>query len=290
MFRENIKSAYAELSPSFQRLADFLVDYPYEAAFMTATQLGKQLDVDTATVVRFAQRLGYPGYPELLGEVQAEVKTQLAQYFEPVAGDGDLVEMFRTSLRQDLVSLQQFDLTLERQTIERLLEMLDRAGQIVVLGEGMSGPLAQQMARVLHSVHYRASSLPPDALSVAEQFSMLKPNDLVIGVATTRDCPDVTSAVQVAQSRGLPTVVVAGATSWPIALAADLVVVCPHTGPAKMTSFTVFSAMMSALLQVLFLKRRDISIEPLMAFEDILRRLMEARSHLDQPTAFTVTS
>src|SRR4030067_484348 len=113
MHRERIKSAYADLSPSYQRLADFLMDHPYEAAFMTATQLGKQLEVDTATVVRFAQKLGYHGYPDLLGEVQAEVRERFARYSQPVGPGEKAADVFRASIRQDVINIEQFDLGLD---------------------------------------------------------------------------------------------------------------------------------------------------------------------------------
>ncbi len=44
---------------------------------MNGSMLSQRLDVDPATVTRFAQRLGYTGYPELLREIQELVKEEL---------------------------------------------------------------------------------------------------------------------------------------------------------------------------------------------------------------------
>ena len=44
---------------------------------MTATELAHQVDVDAATVVRFAQRLGYGGFPDLQNEIKEKVKQDL---------------------------------------------------------------------------------------------------------------------------------------------------------------------------------------------------------------------
>src|SRR3990172_2838399 len=78
MFREKVSKTYSTLSPSYRRIADFLLDHHNEAAFMTATQLARRVEVNTATVVRFAQRLGYDGYPELLQDVRSIVRSRLA--------------------------------------------------------------------------------------------------------------------------------------------------------------------------------------------------------------------
>jgi DNA-binding MurR/RpiR family transcriptional regulator len=58
MFRERIAQHYARLGRNQKRIA-------------------QRLEVDPATVTRFAQRLGYAGYPELLREVQELVKEEL---------------------------------------------------------------------------------------------------------------------------------------------------------------------------------------------------------------------
>src|SRR5512133_4151337 len=79
MFREQIRKHYDHLSRSYRRVADFILSDYRTAAFMTAAALADAVDVDTTTVVRFAQRLGYPGYPELIEDIQQQVKLELSQ-------------------------------------------------------------------------------------------------------------------------------------------------------------------------------------------------------------------
>ena len=77
MYRDRIRTIYEHLSPGYRRIADFLLTHYQDAAFMTAAEVARQATVDTALVVRFAQRLGYPGYPELIGDIQEDVKRDL---------------------------------------------------------------------------------------------------------------------------------------------------------------------------------------------------------------------
>lgn len=76
MFQEKIAQHYAQLGRNQKKIADFLTQQYHEAAFMNAFALSQRLGVDPATVTRFAQRLGYAGYPELLREIQATVKKE----------------------------------------------------------------------------------------------------------------------------------------------------------------------------------------------------------------------
>ena len=76
-YEERIREIRSDLSPSFEVLANFLLDSYASASFLTATELAYSLDLDPATVVRFAQKLGYAGYPELQSEIQQRVKDEL---------------------------------------------------------------------------------------------------------------------------------------------------------------------------------------------------------------------
>ena len=78
MFRNKIQDAYDSLSPRFQRLAQYILENTLDVGFMTATELGSRVSVDPATVVRFAQELGYTGYRELSREIKHYVNEQLA--------------------------------------------------------------------------------------------------------------------------------------------------------------------------------------------------------------------
>jgi DNA-binding MurR/RpiR family transcriptional regulator len=77
MFQEKIAQRYARLGRNQKKIADFLTQRYHEAAFINAFALSQRLEVDPATVTRFAQRLGYAGYPELLHEIQEMVKKEL---------------------------------------------------------------------------------------------------------------------------------------------------------------------------------------------------------------------
>lgn len=287
MFRERIKSVYSELSPSFQRLGDYLLDHAYEAAFVTATQLGKQLDVDTATVVRFAQKLGYPGYPELLSEVQSEVREQLSRHFAPARMGEDATAVFRASIRQNVTNLEQFGLNVDDQTVARIVSLIDRASRIWIVGEGVGAGMTDLLVHMLHTLMVNVQRLIPSAGTVSAEFRTLNANDLIIAVAITPYCPDVTSVVQVAHALGAQTVVLAGGLSWPVALAADVAVLCPNNAPARLSvSCASFTAAIDAIVQALFYSRHEEYLNRYVDFTDILGRLNEARGQfsIEPPT------
>ena len=79
MYREKIREYYDHLSRSYRRVADYIMSNYYDVSFMTAAQLAFAVGVDTTTVVRFSQRLGYNGYPELLNDIRDQVRQKSTQ-------------------------------------------------------------------------------------------------------------------------------------------------------------------------------------------------------------------
>ena len=60
-----LRNEMQSFSKSHRMLAEYILSNYDKAAFMTAAKLGKVVNVSESTVIRFANMLGYDGYPEL---------------------------------------------------------------------------------------------------------------------------------------------------------------------------------------------------------------------------------
>ena len=59
---DQIKNTYSGLSKGQKSIADFILNHYEEAAYMTASRIGRETGVSESTVVRFATELGYSGF------------------------------------------------------------------------------------------------------------------------------------------------------------------------------------------------------------------------------------
>ena len=62
---ERIAAALDRFSPKQKQLARHMLDNKYLVSFASANQVGESVGCSAATVVRFAQSLGYEGFSEL---------------------------------------------------------------------------------------------------------------------------------------------------------------------------------------------------------------------------------
>lgn len=258
MFRERIKRVYDNLSAGYRTVADFLLDYPFEAAFMTASGLAERLGVDTATVVRFAQRLEYEGYPELLDDVRAVVRADIRRTRTPAeAAPGD-AGAFRRSLEAEHHNLDQLLSGLDDETIEKVLAAIGDARHILIVGQWAMEALGEFLALWLKALGKSAQAISADALSAGYAFRDLTGQDTVVAFALTGLGVELINTLRVAKTSGARVVVFATARSQAAARLADVQVICPgECIQPGLTSFASMAAAMAALLQVLVARDPD---------------------------------
>src|SRR5215210_4443899 len=62
---EEIRQRFEAFSRSQKDVGQYIVDHLEEAAFHTAEELARRANTSSSTVVRFAQAVGFDGFPEL---------------------------------------------------------------------------------------------------------------------------------------------------------------------------------------------------------------------------------
>ena len=64
-FMIGLKNKYESLSKAEKKIADFLMSAPQNAIPLYITDMAKACNTSEATIVRFAKKLGFNGYPQL---------------------------------------------------------------------------------------------------------------------------------------------------------------------------------------------------------------------------------
>ena len=72
-----IEDNMSSFSKGQKRIGRYILEHYDQAAFMTASKLGKLTEVSESTVVRFAAELGYDGYPSMQKALQEMARSRL---------------------------------------------------------------------------------------------------------------------------------------------------------------------------------------------------------------------
>jgi DNA-binding MurR/RpiR family transcriptional regulator len=246
MFRDRIREKYDELTPSFRKLAEFMLQNQLDAAFMTATELADRLGVDAATVVRFAQELGYTGFRELSKEIQEIVRSELKASYSADLDSPEDLGLFRGLLGNERHNLE---LCQDRLTerVNALLPTLLEADRIWVVGQGHCAHLAGLCADALREVGVPAVAVAPDPLEAATNLKEIDETELVIGFSLTGMDLDTANAIRLARARGAATFVFSASPVAAAALQAETSIICPGPTQTNIPSFTGLAAMIVAV-------------------------------------------
>src|SRR5256885_172576 len=143
--QDDTRQRFAELSPALQQVARFVLEHPNDVVTASMRSVGTRAGSPPATLVRFAQWLGFDGWPQLkqafaqdMGLGSDEAYGQRAKALVGRAGDHDLVgETFEVH-RRNLEST-------ERRlgdALQQACALLEKARSVHVAGFRASYPVA----------------------------------------------------------------------------------------------------------------------------------------------------
>jgi DNA-binding MurR/RpiR family transcriptional regulator len=255
VYQDRIREIYVHLSPGYRRIADFLLNRYQEAAFMTAAQVGRASDVDTTLVVRFAQRLGYPGFPELIDDIQADVKRDLQAVYEPSIDDRTPAGILRRTIIEDRNNLEHTMLHMDDATIQKVVDLLDAAPRVFVTGDGSTICLAEAFAMRIVLLGISAHVVSGELSGQASIAIGGRPGDVFMGIGSTPFAVGVAAILKLMRKAGAHTIGIVDSPTNPVAGAAEYVIMAPSRTVGRMPSWTTQAAVLHGLMQALTLRR-----------------------------------
>ena len=249
-YEERIRKERSDMSKSFARLADFLLDSYIEAAFMTASELAHELDLDAATVVRFSQNLGYTGYPELQREIREKVKRDLLIQPEEAKIPNSVTGISSAALKEVAFALEQTRITLDTASLEKLVDEIGEARRIVVLPEGPAQPTAYSLVLFLEEGGFPVYIARTGITDLARTVNIATQQDLLLSMEVAGQSPYIARAMGEAQAKGITTAAIVGAASLPSARFADTVIAA-RSHPSLGVGIVSLEAIVYAFAQVL---------------------------------------
>jgi len=238
-----------QLSPAQRRIARFLVDYPEQAVYLTAEELGNRSGASQPSVTRFAAALGFSGYPELRESLRTHVQVQAAMPGDDAPMDSPLGRSFMA----DVANLRQ--LTNSPWAGERLGRVggnLATSIPLPVVGLRVSRPLADLFGYFASKVHpdvrvIPAGSVGDDAIAGAAQAGA----KWLLAFGLPRYPVELRASIRWARELGLRVALVTDSPLCPLANDVDDLLAAPVTSELTFDSPVAPLALTMALLQAI---------------------------------------
>ncbi len=261
---------HCRLSKSYRAIAAFIEEHSELVPTMTAAALSKEAGVSESTVVRFANALGYDGYPALLNAVRYQVRKRLTTDQRLALGSEISQEnILNTVLKEDMRNIRHTIDRVDGQAFLQAVDTLLSARRIYILGLRSAAPLAQFMTYYLSFIMDNAAQVSTGLGDVFEGLLYLRPEDVLVGISFPRYSTRTVEAMRFARRTGAKIIAITDSTRSPLSHEADLCLTAATEMSSFVDSLAAPLSLINALIVAMGLKKRDELHAHLTRLEDI---------------------
>lgn len=226
---------------------DVLLTQPRRASFASSAELAELAGVNTATVTRTAQALGFAGWPALQQELRARYLSALSAP-EVAAEHHTSAAPAAASLRRDLDSLALLARRLDRSAVRKVAEAVAQARHTVVVAEGSYAAVGIAFAHNAGLAGYNITAVTSGDAQLANVVSALTGQDTLVAISFWRLYESTVLAAGEAHARGAKVFALTDAASPALTDAANDVLIVPAEGVAFFPSLTAGMAAVQAIV------------------------------------------
>jgi DNA-binding MurR/RpiR family transcriptional regulator len=258
---KSIQIKFTRLSKGQKLIAEYILKHYDKAAFMTASKLGVNVGVSESTVVRFANELGFSGYPKLQKYLQELIKNKLTamQRFE-LSNDSITQEnALNGVLKADMENIKATLGKINYQTFGDIVNSLFKARKIYIIGLRGSSALAEFLAFYLKLILDNVQVVAYGINDIFEQLLNVDEQDIVIGIGFPRYTARTIEALAFARSKHATIVVITDRLSSPLASNATYTLIAQSKITSFVDSLVAPLSVINALIIAVGLREKGIS-------------------------------
>jgi len=181
-FSQIISDNYKNLTKSEKRIANYLRKNQEESAFLSAGEIADRLGLSEATLVRFARTLGFSSYPAMRTVLQENFRRRVTHSARLRSRLDDLREagdIFDRLIVSEIDYLTQSLETIDRQSLNRAVEMIRSRKRVFVFGVGPSVSLVNLMEIRLGRFGWQVIPLTTAGREMLEPLLLMTDQDLL---------------------------------------------------------------------------------------------------------------
>lgn len=219
-----IQNRMTGFSKGQKLIANYILKSYDKAAFMTASKLGKTVNVSESTVVRFAAELGYDGYPCMQKALQEMIRNKLTSVQRIEVGNDRIgnQDVLTTVLQSDMDKIRTTLEEASRTEFNRAVDLITGARRIYIIGVRSATAITSFLGFYFNLIFENVTLVHTTAVSeMFEQILRVGKGDVVIGASFPRYSRRTVKALQFAKDQGASVVAITDSPESPLAVLAD---------------------------------------------------------------------
>ncbi len=216
-----IRELLPRLSETEQRICREILADPRRIILESVVELAERSQASEASVVRLCRKLGYAGFAEFKILLSQDLVTPLENIHEDMAAGDDTATIMKKVTQSNHRALTDTLQVLDAGSVERAIDLLDRAERLHFYGMGGSGAIALDAQHKFLRTGKPCSALTDKHLMLIEG-ALLSKADLVVAVSHSGSNRDLLEVCEVVKGAGGRLVTITHFAASPITKLADV--------------------------------------------------------------------
>lgn len=254
-----ISNKLPTMSKSHKLIGNYIMENSEKVINMTATSLGEKIGISESTVVRFANELGFKGYPELQKALRNLIKTKMTSVQRIDISDmtiGD--DVVKDVMTNDIENLKTSVELLDRKEFDKASDMISNADSVYIVGVRSSSMLANFLYYYLDLIMDNVNLvITTGAGEIFEQIRRIGKNDVIIGITFPRYSSRTKECLEIAKNSGADIVAITDTEDSPISEIADSVLFVKSDMASFVDSLVAPLSVINALIVSVGRKKKD---------------------------------
>ena len=252
------KENYKTLTKGEKKIAEFLVKNPKKVILLSALDLGKEIGVSDASVLRFSKTMGFNKFNDFKNYIALELSEtspddRIVKNWDNFNSKNDIANKI---VNADLENIKDFLLNVDFNEVNEAVDAIAEAKKIYFLGIGSSRAISQFMFWHIKRLGFNAECVNEGGLGLYESFSHIKKGDVVIIFAFPRFLNDEVKAVKLAKEKKAKIITITSNVFSEISFLSNIVFKISVENNGFFNSYIVPMELCNIILTALFEKNK----------------------------------
>jgi len=267
-----IQENFGNLPKNQRKVARYCLDNFDKVPFLNVRDISTATGSSVASVVRFAQSIGFSGYSELREAISGSLQNQLSSLrnitlFEKKKAEKDILN---TVANLGIKNINDTLQSIDRESFDSAVDIILKARRVYTGGLGVSHITAEFLAYELAQVAIDAQACMNNSLPFTEQVPLLSSKDVLVLFSFPPYSKDTIELGKIASENKIPVIAITDKEVAPIVFFSKLHLIIHSENMLFTNSLTAISVLINGLATAIAMKNQSKTKALQKATSDIL--------------------
>ncbi len=266
-----LNNKYVNLSKKHKIVADFVLNNYDKAAFMTAKKISEAVNISESTVVRFAKKIGYEGFPEFQEDLRDSIKRILTtkQKLYSKVDMSTFEDSIKSSFEYDINSIKKTMSNIDFDALKKAVDTIMSSKSVYILGLRSSKVLADYFSFYLNFFHENVKSINHGASDIIDQLINLKEGDMLICISFPRYSNQILEYAKIINDKGIKLLALTDSIDSPIVEFSTHFLLADYSIDSFIDSHVSPMSLINAIVMAIAQQNQDLVNSKFQKLEDI---------------------